>query len=146
MDGEEGLEAEVRPAGALTIDGDTSYLTFTKLPIAAGSSDIPSVLRVFRQPVAVKGLGITLRSPRLTSTPAETQEGTTSRQPIPREEPVELTVKLLTKKPGDEDFTEVTDPSTQRPKVTLQRNSIQLDLTHDRTHLHTTFFPHFVLS
>ena len=117
MDGEEGLEAEVRPGGALRVDEDTSYLTFTKLPIAAGSSDIPSVLRVFRQPVTVKGLKTTLRSPRLTSTTAETQEGTTSRQPIPREEPVEVTVKLLTKKPGDRDFTEVTDSSTQQPKV-----------------------------
>ena len=124
MDGDEGLEAEVSPAGTLTIDENTSYLIFTKLPIAPGSSDIPSVVRVFRQPVAVKGFAITLRSPRLTSTPAETQEGTTSRQPIPREEPVAVTFKVLTKKPGDGDFTEVTDYSNQPPEVKLKDNDI----------------------
>ena len=117
MDGEEGLEADVRPEGPLRIDEDTSYLTFTNLPIVAGSSDIPSVLRVFRQPVTVKGVEITLRSPRLTSTTAETQDSTTSRQPTLTKEPVAVTVKLLTKKPDDTDFTEVTDYSTQQPKV-----------------------------
>ena len=119
MDGQKGLESSITAKGTLTVDENTSYLTITQLPISQASSDIPSVLRVFREPVQVRAFVVTLRSAESTSVPSGTQESTTSRQPTPQE-PVTVTVTLRVKKPGDNTFTDVIDDSTGRQKVTRQ--------------------------
>ena len=115
IDGDKGLEAGVTASGTLAIDEETSYLTITKLPIGGSSSDIPSVERVFNKPVNVRAVVLTLRSPKSISAPSQPETGT--QQPTTQEEVVEVTLTLLTKKPGDNDFTELIDDSTNRPKV-----------------------------
>jgi len=115
MDGEKGLEAKVTPGGTLTIDEDTSYLTITKMPIGQSSSDIPSVERRFREPVSLRAVVMTLRSPKSTSAPSQPETGT--QQPAAQEKLVEVTLTLQTKKPGEDDFTPLIDDSTGEPKV-----------------------------
>ena len=129
MDGEEGLEAKVTPGGSLQIDEETSYITMANLPIGESSSDVPSVLREFRQPVTVTAVEITLISAPTRERPASAQEGTASTStPLPSaEETLEVTFKLLTRKPGDEDFTEVTTGSTEQPKVSQSKQHFHFD-------------------
>lgn len=117
MDGEQGLESSVRPTGNLTINDETSYLTITVLPIGEGQSDIPSVERQFNRPVNVRGVVITLRSPESTSATGQPETGTTTPQPAAQQRPINVTLTFLTKKPGDEDFSPLTDSSTNLPKV-----------------------------
>lgn len=124
MDGEKGLEASITAEGTLTVDENTSYLTITQLPTAEASSDVPTVLRAFREPVQVKALVVTLRSAKSTVAPTGTQESTTSRQPAPQET-ITVTVTLRIKKPGDDTFTDVIDDSTGQQKVTRQTQIFQ---------------------
>ena len=110
MDGDNDLESQVTADGALTIDDQTSYVSITELPISQSSGTFPSVERKFRRPVRITALRTTLRS---TSQPGE---GTTT-TPAPEQQPAEATVTLLTKKPGDTNFTPLLDEATNQPKV-----------------------------
>ena len=116
MDGEEGLESDVTPAGGLTIDEATSYLTIAELPIDPSSSEVPSVERKFRKPVRITALLMTLRSPPSSPAPSQSVTSTTP-QSVAGEKSVQVTVTLLTKKPGDDSFTPLIDDSNNRPKV-----------------------------
>jgi len=121
MDGEDGLTAKETHHGTITADEETSYITITDLPIDESSSDVPSMLSEFRQPVTVKAVEMTLISAPTAERPAPAQGSTTTGQPPSAPESVEVTIKLLTRKPGDEDFTEVTVGYTEQPKVSQSK-------------------------
>lgn len=135
MDGEDGLEAKVTPTGTLRIEEETSYITISKLPIGESTSDVPSMLREFLQPVTVKAVEMTLISAPTTEGPAAPALGSTTSKPTSSaQESVEVTFKLLTRKPGDENFTEVTIGSTEQPKVSQSKTKFlhwQLDALRD---------------
>jgi hypothetical protein len=118
---EEGLESKVTANGTVTIDEDTSYITITDLPIGDSATDVPSVLREFRQPVTVKAIEMTLISAPTTERPASDQGSATPSQPPSAKQSSEVTFKVLTRKPGDDDFTEVSIGSSQRPEVSTRK-------------------------
>ena len=121
MDGDEGLESEVTPNGAVTIDEETSFITISNAPIGQTPSEVPSVLREFRQPVTVKAIEMTLISAPTTERPASDQGSATPSQPPSAKQSSEVTFKVLTRKPGDDDFTEVSIGSSQRPEVSTRK-------------------------
>ncbi|XP_038045127.1 mucin-3A-like [Patiria miniata] len=121
MDGEKGLEPEVKAAGDLTIDSQTSYLTITQLPIDPSSSDIPSVELLFRQPIKVTAVVLASRSPQATSAPTgQPAASTTTSRTAAGERLTEVTLTLSTKKPDDDEFTTLVDDNTNQPKVLIQ--------------------------
>ena len=132
MDGDEGLESEVTPNGAVTIDEETSFITISNAPIGQTPSEVPSVLREFRQPVTVTAVEMVLISAGSVERPSSGQGNATSRETPAAKDSVEVTVKLLTRRPGEEDFTEVPTDSTEQPKVRIRedhRNSFTFSWT-----------------
>ena len=117
MDGERGLESEVTPVGGLTVDEANSYLTITDLPVDPSSSDVPGVERKFRRPVRITALLMTLRPPQSASAPSQPVTSASTPEFVAGGRSVQVTVTLLTKKPGDTTFTPLTDDSTNQPKV-----------------------------
>ena len=116
MDGEDGLESNVTLSGTLIMDEESPYMTFSEPPNGQSPSDAPSVLRKFNRPVIVKGLQVVALS-------SPTSESTTAKQPTPREESVTISMKVLTKKPDESQFSTITDESSQRPRVSQPRPS-----------------------
>ena len=114
VDGEEGPLTSVRAEGNLTFEDSSSKATFTQLPIDQSASDIPSVVQIYRQPVKIKAVVLALASIQPTSSPAETPATPT---PAAQEPHLVVTLTLETKKPGDDDFTQLSDGSASTAKV-----------------------------
>ena len=117
MDGEEGLDPEVTPIGGLTVDEQTSFLRITDLPIDPSSSDIPGVELRFRQPIKVTAVVLSSRSPATSAPTGLPAATTTTSRTAAGERQVEVTLTLLTKKPGDDEFTPLIDDNTNQPRV-----------------------------
>ena len=137
MDGSEGLEANVTSEGTLSIDENNSNLKITNLPANDGSSDIPSVVRSFREPVRVNALVVTLRSVQSAIVSSGTEEGSTSGQPTPGEAAITVMVTLGIKKQGDTVFSNVVDESTGLTSVS-RLNPTQEQYPFPRTQIDST--------
>ena len=119
MDTQAGVQVTVSPFGSLEIDSETSVLTIGTLSGGEGTGSIPGVLRNFFPPVSLRGIRLTWLSAESTSTPElpGTEASTTPEHAGVQEETILVHLKVLIKRSGDEEFTEVSDQPNNAEEV-----------------------------
>ena len=121
MDSESGLLSDVTGRGSVLTDQATGNVQLTDLPITA-EAEVPSSLdSQFTRRVIVRAIRFRLQSTISSTTPTGAGEEIT---------PLELTLALFVKKPGDTEFTPILDEDTAQVKVRKPPRPTESGYTH----------------
>ena len=107
MDVESGILAALQADNSVSVSGTDSQVTLTDLPITEDKEQKPTVHGLFKQPVAVRAITLTLMSP---------SRSTTS-QPGEKRKPVGVRIVFYTTKSRDTDISTPSDDVNPEPKV-----------------------------
>ena len=107
MDVDSGILAVIQAKNSVSVSGTDSQVTLTNLPITGEEENTPTLHGVFKQPVTVRAITLTLLSPSSSPTP----------QPAEKREPVQVEIAFYTTKSRDTDISTLSEDVNPQSKV-----------------------------